>query len=225
MASIRPLIFANCEIYHIFNRGVERRNIFTNTKEYKRALEVMKYYRFTNPFPRYSQFINLNNDRRNDILESLYTRNQIEVQIIVYCFMPNHFHFLLRQETEGGISRFISNFSNSYSKFFNTKHQRVGPLFQGPFKAVRMENHEQLIHLSRYIHLNPVSSYLVKENYLDNYNWSSFHEYLNITQESFVNKSIVMTGFKDTDDYRKFVHDQINYARELEKIKHLTYEE
>lgn len=225
MASIRPIILANSEIYHIFNRGVEKRNIFTNTKEYKRAVEVMKYYRFMNPFPRYSQFISLNNVRKNDILESLYQRNQIEVQLIAYCFMPNHFHFLLRQEADDGISRFISNFSNSYSKFFNTKHQRIGPLFQGPFKAVRIENNEQLIHVSRYIHLNPVVSYLVKETYLDDYNWSSFPEYINDAQESILDKSIVMSGFQNSDDYRKFVHDQISYARELEKVKHLAFEE
>ena len=135
--------------------------------------------------------------------------------------MPNHFHFLLKQTAEEGIAKFMSNFQNSYTRYFNTRHNRVGPLFQGPFRAVRVETDEQLLHLSRYIHLNPYSSFVVKNiKDLEEYQWSSFKEYLG-KEKGFCQKEIVMSFFKNPQDYRKFVFDQADYQRELQKIKHL----
>lgn len=139
--------------------------------------------------------------------------------------MPNHFHLILKQLTDNGVSRFVSNVSNGYAKYFNTKHQRVGPLFQGPFKAVRVETDEQLLHLTRYVHLNPVTAFLIKPKDLENYSWSSLGEYLGEKNKGICTVGMVRNFFKNTDDYRKFVLDQVDYARELEKIKHLTFEE
>ena len=76
------------------------------------------------------------------------------MEIICYCLMPNHLHLLLRQLMDGGISKFMSNFANSYTRYFNTKSKRKGPVFEGKFKAKRIETDEQLLHLSRHIHLN-----------------------------------------------------------------------
>lgn len=139
--------------------------------------------------------------------------------------MPNHIHLLLTQVREGGVTEFISKISNSYTKYFNTKNKRVGPLFQGEFKAVHIDSDEQLLHVSRYIHLNPIVSYLSKS--LDDYQWSSFHEYVNTVSQEFCEKDIILRQFTDKLKYRQFLFDQENYGKTLESIKHqlLDYEE
>lgn len=137
--------------------------------------------------------------------------------------MPNHFHFLLKQIAEDGISNFLSKFTNSYTRYFNTKHQRVGPLFQGAFKAVHIETDEQLIHLSRYIHLNPVSSIVIPKKDLLTYPWSSLPAYIH-SNTRIVNTVPVLNHFSSVEDYKLFQLDHISYAKELEKIKHLRLE-
>ena len=140
--------------------------------------------------------------------------------------MPNHFHLLLKQIIDGGISKFMSNFTNRYTRYLNTKNDRNGPIFQGRFKAIRIETDEQLLHVCRYIHLNPYTSYVVKTfSNLEKYPYSSFPEYLGKTKREFCNKELILHHFnKDRKDYKKFVFNQANYQRELNKIKHLTLE-
>lgn len=132
--------------------------------------------------------------------------------------MPNHFHLLLKQNIDNGITEFAGKFSNSYTKYYNTKYNRIGPLFQGEFKAIIIESDEQLVHVSRYIHLNPTSSNLVKN--LDQYEWSSYPEYLGQVKNGFCDKEVVLGHFKKIKDYQQFVLDQAGYAQELEFIKH-----
>jgi len=138
--------------------------------------------------------------------------------------MPNHFHILLKQETENGTFVYMSRVINSYVKYINTKHKRVGPLFQGVFKAVLVETDEQLLHLSRYIHMNAYASGIVSEKSLFSYPWSSLSAYCN-DQPSFVDKTFILSNFRSISDYKKFISDQTNYAKELEAIKHLILEE
>lgn len=224
MATNRKLVFSNDYLYHVFNRGVERRVVFNDKREFNRALDLIKFYRFTNLPIRFSQLQLLEKEKRHKILSSL-NKNKCLIEIIAFCLMPNHFHFLLRQKEDNGISKFLSHFTNSYTKYFNIKNnQRVGPLFQGPFKAVNVESDEQLIHLSRYIHLNPVSSSLVKTENLVSYTWSSLPDYLSLTNRNFVEKNTVLEMFKSVEDYKNFIFDQIGYAKELDQIKHLSLE-
>lgn len=223
MATKRKITFVNDYIYHVFNRSIERRPIFTNRKEYDRALQLLKFYRHKNIPIRYSQLLQRPKDIRNRILEDLFNTEQI-VEVLCFCLMPNHFHFMLKQKHEGGIARFISNFTNAYTKYFNTKYERLGPLFQGVFKAVIVESDEQLVHLSRYIHLNPVVSSIIKDEQLETYAYSSYLEYLSHSNNSIVNKELVLSMFKTVNKYEQFVVDQIDYAKKLDKIKHLTLE-
>lgn len=145
------------------------------------------------------------------------------VEIISYVLMPNHFHLLIRQTSDNGISTFIRRSINSYTRYLNTKRSRVGPLFQGAFKAVRVEDDEQLIHLSRYIHLNPLVSFVVKESEFRNYPWSSLPDYLK-GQSNLIDVDMVLGHFSSPKSYEKFIFDQADYAKELEKIKHLKLE-
>lgn len=222
MASQRKDIIAPGQIYHVFNRSVERRPVFTNKREYQRMLDILSYYRHTDLTMRYSQFKSLPEVARKDMRELLEQRQKFEVELYAFALMPNHFHLLIKQVTHKGISSYLSNISNSFAKYFNIRHKRTGSLWQRPFKAVRIENDEQMLHVSRYIHLNPVSSYVIKENELDCYPWTSLPEYLNVQKSGICDSRMIRDHFKTITAYRSFIHDQVGYAQELEKIKHLS---
>lgn len=214
------------QIYHVLNRGISLQPAFKGIRDLTRALELIRYYQNKRTSLRYSQFVILSRERRSQILEDLVKKKEVLVEIICFCLMHNHFHFLLKQKEEEGISKFISQFTNSYTRYFNVKNRRNGPLFQGKFKAVRVETEEQLLHLSRYIHLNPYSSYTVKTlKELENYPWSSLPEYLGRSQIGFCHKEIVLDQFRYPKLYQKFVFNQADYQRSLERIKHLALDE
>ena len=210
----RIIPFVNGEYYHIYNRGVEKRRIFQNGYDNKHFIKTMSYYQLEGPKPKLSNFF------KYQIFKPDFDKKIIDVTC--YCLMPNHFHFLVKQIKEKGITEFLSKLTNSYTKYFNTKYQRVGPLFQGEFKAVHIESDEQLMHVSRYIHLNPLVSYLVKD--LNLYKWSSYLEYTNKIKE-ICNKKDILAFFKSPQDYRNFVLDQADYGKSLETIKHQVLEE
>lgn len=207
-------IFANDQIYHVINRGVEEKDIFLDRRDYSRFFDSFLYYQKCNPPVRYS-FRKLVDQKRFLKLENL-------VEIICYCLMPSHFHFLLKQVKDNGISSFISKLTNSYTRYFNTRHQRKGHLFQGPFKAIRIGNDAQLIHVSRYIHLNPTTGFLVED--LKDYPYSSYLEYLGIEKEETCLKDLILDQFSSIKDYEKFVLDQKDYARKLKMIEKFAIE-
>lgn len=209
------------EIYHVFNRGIDHRLTFTGSREFARAMEVITYYLFSSPPMRLSKFLKLSNDERSKIMTAMITKTKRLIDILSFCLMPNHFHFLLKQIVNNGIPRFVSNFENSYTRYFNTKHERTGPLFLDQFKAVRIETDEQLLHISRYIHLNPYTSYVVKDfESLNRYPWSSFPEYLE-EKTDICEKKAILGFFKNSRAYERFVFDQTDYQRKLHAIQHL----
>lgn len=202
------------ETYHIFNRGVAKLPIFKNRRDYTRLLDTLYYYQFQGPKPRFSQLKRFKNQK--------FEANKKIIEIICYCLMPNHFHFMVKQLVENGISEFMNKISNSYTKYFNTAHNRVGPLLQGQFKAVRIESDEQLVHLSRYIHLNPITSYVARD--LKDYIWSSYHSYVSIEVNKLCNPDLVLLMFKNYKIYEQFVLDQQDYAKSLKMIKNKILE-
>lgn len=210
------------EYYHIFNRGVARQPTFLTKHDYKQALLTLSYYRFVKPPIRLSRFKSLSQEQRNDIQNSLL-KSIKHVEIISFVLMPNHFHCLLQQTADKGISIFLSQFTNSYTRYFNTKHDRVGPAYQGVFKAVRIESDEQLLYVNRYIHLNPIASAVVKENGLFAYPWSSLPDYIR-GESSLIWMDPILGHFSSVDKYKEFILDQLDYAKTLEQIKHLVLE-
>ncbi len=221
----RKIPFVEGEYYHVFNRSLDRKPIFVYKKRNQRAIESFVFYQHAKPTVKLSNFIYWQEERKQNFLQKIKKENNYLVKIICYCLMPNHYHLLLRQKAKEGISRFVSQFQNSFTRYFNTKIKRKGHLFESQFKAVRIETEEQLIHLSRYIHLNPYSSYVVKEiEDLVSYPYSSFREYLN-KEKGFCDKNIITAHFKDGEAYKKFVFDQADYQRNLEKIKHMVFDD
>ena len=219
MANPRPVVLAVGETYHVFNRGVEKRTIFTDRREYNHFINLIDYYRFSNVPIRFSQYQLRSKNDRSTLFTKIKSSGLARVEVFAYCLMPNHFHFILKQVRDGGISSFMSDICNSHSRYFNIKHSRVGPLFQGPFKAIRVETEDQLIHLSRYVHLNPTSAFLIDEESLDGYPWSSLPEYLT-SRIRIINPEPIMSTFKTREKYHQFVHDNIDFSRTIAKIKH-----
>ncbi len=134
--------------------------------------------------------------------------------------MPNHFHLLIRQLVDGGISQGISELCNSYTKYFNTRYHRVGPLFQGTFRAVPIRTDDLLVHVCRYIFLNPVVANLAAHPAA--YHWSSYRTLW--TPDEFTVPSSFLAYFNDAKQVEAFVLDHLDYARSLETIKHLTFD-
>lgn len=222
----RNILLAEGEIYHVFNRGVAKMPTFLWSKHYIRFLDLVNYYRFANLRLSYSSFNKLALELRNTRFEEMVRMNDLNISILGFCLMPNHFHFLLKQKNTDGISRFMHHLQDGYAKYFNITSNRVGPLYQASFKAVRIESDEQLLHVSRYMHINPTTAYLVNADSLHTYPWSSLNNYINAEQYSypFVDTQCVLAFYKNREDYKKFVYDQIDYQRELHKIKHLLLE-
>lgn len=218
---ITPLV--TDEIYHVYNRGINRQPTFITKREFQRALLTIKYYKVSDPPIRLSKFLQFEKGRQEEIQEAINQRDKL-VEILCFCLIPNHFHFLLKQKKENGISKFLGNLQNSYTRYFNTLNGRDGSLFLDQFKAKRIETDEQLIHVSRYIHLNPYTGHVVKSlKELELYPWSSFPYYLR-GDNGFVDIELVLGMFKNVASYKKFVFDQADYQRRLKEIEHLTIE-
>lgn len=221
----RNVVLAQDQVYHVYNRGVAALPIFHSSKDYSRFVALLDYYRFLNTPASFSEVMRLPYDERDNILDGLKKENKLHIEILAFCLMPNHFHLLLKQLTEKGISIFLSNLQNGYAKYLNIKNNRAGPLFQSMFKAVRVDTDEQLVHVSRYIHLNPSTGYLVEPKNLLKYNWSSLGTYVKEGKiHPFIQTELVLSLFKNGKEYYQFVLDQADYQRELDKIKHLTFE-
>jgi putative transposase len=213
----------NGEVYHVFNRSIASQTIFNTLRDYGRFVDVVRYYRFQNLPLRFSHFKRLNKEQKVLFAEKHFHNKAHMIDILAFCVMPNHLHFLLQPLTNNSISYFMRNIQNSYSKYYNTKYERNGSLFQFMFKAVRIDTDEQLLHVSRYIHLNPVTAYLIGIKDLASYPWSSFRDYLNPDDNSFVKSDTVLNHFPSREKYREFVFDQGDYQRELSKMKHLFF--
>jgi putative transposase len=205
-----PLVPGSC--YHIINKSIAGYGIFTDASEYERMTGAISYYSQADRSMKYSAFIALSKKNQKD-----HSTEEKNVTVLAYCVMPTHLHLILKEIKENGISIFMSNILNSYARYFNSKHNRKGPLWEGNFKNVPIRTDEQLLHVTRYVHLNPVTAHLVN----DPRDWehSSYRHFL-----GYPDKNIRMGGCNDIVNisparYEKFVKDRISYQRDLAKIK------
>ncbi len=220
----RKVPFVNGEIYHVFNRSVARQPIFETHKSCRRALETINYYQYSKTPISFSHYRRLSPEIRQMLDETMQHQGK-KVILLGFCLMPNHFHFLIQQTEENGISEFLGNFQNSFAKYFNTTFERTGAVFQAMFKAVRIESNDQLLHVARYIHLNPLTAYILRDNKdLDNYPWSSFKEYLNNKETLLTTVNLILEYFPSVQAFKEFTLNQSEYQRVLKDIRHLTLE-
>jgi putative transposase len=214
----RTHILANDEIYHVYNRSVGHEEIIASKRTLNRILELLDYYKYPQRL-RFSKYKTLPEIMKIEYT-SLYLKKTPTVELYAYAFMPNHYHLLIKQLKNNGIAKFIANIQNSYAKYFNLKYDRHGSLFDHPFKAKRVETDEDFIHISRYIHLNPVTSYLIEVNQLKKYPWTSLPHYF-MEKSRYVNCKKILALFSSREKYLKFVTDHADYQRKLGDIKHL----
>lgn len=184
--------------------------------------DTLWYYRHVHVPLTLSGYYALPPTAQEEVAARLNKDTEFGVSILAYCLMPNHFHLLVRQNSDLGIQKFMANIQNSYTKYFNAKYKRVGPLLQGTFKAVWIEDDEQLLHVSRYIHLNPVVSFLVSDAQLFNYPWSSLPEYEASRENGICETDILLNMMKTRSAYAQFIQDQIGYTNTFGKIKYVS---
>jgi len=211
----QPLICG--EIYHIFSKSIAGFDIFRNVSEYERMRDVFRYYKMDNLSSRFSFFLRMKD--REKFYKDCSSKGKNLVEIIAYCLIPTHMHLILKQLQPNGISIFMSNICNSYTRYFNIKTKRKGPLWESRFKNVLVKTDGELLHFTRYVHLNPVTAYLVEKP--EDWEFSSYKEFLGkVDQEKRMCNYSDLLEIKPKN-YREFVNSRIKYQRELARIKKL----
>lgn len=206
------------ETYHVYNKSIAGYKIFVNDSDYQRVLLAIKNYQIKDPKTKTADLVKLKHKAKTKKLE-ICNSSKI-VDIVAYCIMPTHMHLILKQNVDGGIENFMKQISHSYAKYFNLKYNRKGPLWEGRYKNILIGRDEYLIHLTRYLHLNPASAFLVSKP--EEWKYSSYNEYLGNQRDNICNFQKLMNI--GVVEYKKFVQDNISYQRELSKIKQLIYE-
>lgn len=205
--------------YHIYNRGVEKRIIFQDNDDYTTFLYLLKYY--LSPEFQTLKLPHETIESYKLIRPRPLVNLSEEVNLIAYCLMPNHFHLLINQITIDGMTKLMRRLSTTYVMYFNKKYERVGPLFQGKYKASRIKEDSYLLHLSRYIHLNPEE--LLTRSDLVSYPYSSYPYYLGLKKATWIKPHIVLNFFKKKDyllnlksfnSYKKFVEENPDDPKE-----------
>lgn len=208
--------------YHIYNRGVEKRIIFSDDQDYNVFLGYLKEYLSPPVDPyQFRQELTFKGESFKGIPRQPNNYSK-EIDLLAYCLMPNHFHLLIKQNSSRSIENFMRSLLTRYSGYFNKRNKRVGSLFQGPYKAVLVDSDEYLLHLSSYIHLNP------KEFTDDLLNaHSSYPEYLKKRKTSWIKPDLVLSFFSQSTNvhlrgnntYQHFVgDDKVDSATILGKL-------
>ena len=221
----RRIAFSEGEYYHIYNRGVDKRDIFMEGKDYLRFQKMLYVANSIKPVV-YKTIQGVPLDK--------IEREELVVAIGAYCLMTNHFHILVKEISEGGITRFMEKLGTGYSMYFNKKYDRTGFLFQGNFKAEHVDNDEYLKYLYSYIHLNPVK--LIDSTwkevgirdaektraYLENYHSSSYPDYLGVDREEklILSKNEFPEYFDKPKDFKEYINDWLEFVKNGGAPKH-----
>ena len=209
--------------YHIYNRGVEKRNIFLDDQDYKVFLSYLKLYLTSkdNSVIEIKKRADLSEDQKNEKISKLMALKNYfnKIELLCYVLMPNHFHLEIRQKNRNDMEDFMRSLITKYSKYFNKRYDRVGPLFQGRYNAILITNERYLLHLGRYIHLNPQEIIVDKQN-LSSYPWSSYSAYVNNLSVSWLNKNYFLSDFEKNKGFS--FH---SYQGFVEGYKEETFEE
>lgn len=202
---MRKISFVNGEFYHIYNRGTDKRIVFPENEDLDRFLISMQYFNRQKPVGSIFEFSFI-------APKLLGGRTTKLVDIICYCLNPNHFHFILRQRIDGGISEFMKRLGG-YTRYINIKYKRTGVLFQGKFKSKHINSNNYLLHASAYVNLN---------NLVHKLNLaacrSSWDEYSKEKTDNFCEKNIILDQFKDRQDYIRFAKEALENILQKKRL-------
>lgn len=213
---VKP-IYTTDYLYHVYDRGIAKQDIFHSDKDYLRMIDSISYY-LDKIIPMRLSKIDKNELKK---ILSIEPKKPL-IEIYAYCLMPNHFHILIRQLEDNGITIFMKRLLNSYTRYYNVKNNRVGTIFQGRFKGILIDNDTQLLHLSRYIHLNPFVAGITKN--ISDYRWSSYNNYLMTEKTRICHSNYIINMAGTNTRYTEFVENYASYAQELNIIKHLLHD-
>lgn len=216
---MRKVPLVTGEYYHVFNRGIDRRQIVQSNADVERLLLSISEFNTKNPIG--SIFERSHARTKIGVFGDLVSKgapSEVLVDVVCYCLLPNHYHIVMRQTHDKGIQKFMHRLGLGYTMYFNEKYRRSGSLFQGTYKANHIDSHEYLLNVSAYVNLNnsvhkkwPVDSPLIR---------SSWNEYQDTggeypTKTPKIQKDIVLDSFKHSSEYAKFASDVVASIREI----------
>lgn len=190
-------VYVSDNFYHIYNRGVNKERIFNDEQDYRIFLNLLKRY--------------LDEVQTSDEKGRVYKNLHDGLELVAYCLMPNHFHMLMYLHDTSAITSLMQGMTTAYSMYYNKKYGRVGHLFQGRFKAVMIDNDAYLQHISRYIHLNPVS--------YKTWPYTSLPYYLGSQSAGWIKPDRIMELFDTTEEYAQFVDDYEDYQDTKDEVE------
>jgi len=161
-----------CTIYHVYNRGVEKRTIFLDNQDRVRFINSLALFNTTNLNPNISRAV------QNTFTTGVRLKSDEQLtEIMAFCLMPNHFHLMIRPRVDQGMSKFMQKLGTGYTNYFNLRYQRVGSLFQGKYKSLPIIDEAHFNWLPHYIHCNPHTENDLSQTSVIEYLWSSYGEY------------------------------------------------
>jgi len=201
----RGELFSVYEYYHVYNRGVDKRDIFDDAKDFDRFIEGVKEFNTIKPLGSLRDHVPSSSTpttgRSRDPL----------VEVVCFCLNKNHYHLLLRQLADEGVSKFMQKVAGGYTRYYNEKNKRNGVLFQGKYKFARVDSNEQLLRVSAYINLNNIVHGIRQSHF--NFFRSSLSEYMNKTREGGIcTKNIILEQFKNSSEYEHFAKDALKHT-------------
>jgi putative transposase len=204
-------------MYHVYNRGVNKQNIFEDERDYSVFLSFLKYA--LTPDSELDKHAAIDKDIISIASRFNLRRERFSerIELVSFCLMPNHFHLQLYQYDKEAITGLMRSIATGYAIYFNKRYDRVGSLFQGKYKASRINSDSYWTHISRYIHLNPLD---IKKDYKF-YPYSSFHHIVDDDETDWLKPQKALEEFEDIYGYKKFVEDYIPYKNDLKDMSDL----
>ncbi len=209
---MRKTVFAEGEFYHVYNRGTEKRDIFSDRDDIPRFIESMVEFNVLEPIGSLFE----NSFRRKNQLGSRTSKDTDKklVNIVAYCLNPNHYHFILEPVTEKGIEKFMQRLGTGYTKYFNNKYDRTGALFQGKFKAIHIDSNEYLLHISAYVNLNNRVHRLGGSTSKSSWIEYSVHQ----SGNGICEKGAVLSQFRRPEEYIVFAEESLKGTLERRSL-------
>lgn len=211
---MRKTEFINGEYYHIYNRGVDKREIFLDSSNFTRFLSGMREFNDSRP----AWKVKIEKSKTFEVSPRV-TRGETSnalVSIIAYCVNPNHFHFILRQERDDGITDFMRKLGTGYTMYFNKKYEHSGVIFQGTFKSIHISTNEYLLYLSAYVNKN----YFIHGYDKEDWKYSSLPDYLGKRGGTLCSKEIILGQFNNNfSEYEKYLNDNALYFKEKKEME------
>lgn len=217
------------DLVHVLNRGVDKRKIFMDDKDYLRFIHDLFEFNDKQKVRDSSYHFNIHSVRQNEMSHTERQSRKLLVDIHAFCLMPNHYHLLLSPRIENGVSLFMKKLNGGFAQYFNQRHERTGALFERRYKSVAINSQSHFIHLPYYIHLNPLDmfapewrdgelkDYKGSVKFLDSYRWSSHLDYLGEKNfPSLTSRDFLLEIFGGKKGYKKKINDylkDLNLAR------------